>query len=161
MPTQKLQPSRALQVIKSDNAGIPSVNLIDFGTNTSVTALRLVASAATFVTDNVQAGDIVYNITDGTAATVVSVVSQTQIILNADIFLATAKSFQIYQQSSQTGLGNQGCVLYIGTGGNLRVLTSGNDVITFNNVQDGMFFPINVIQVYATGTTALNIIALW
>lgn len=161
MPTQKLQPSRALSVIKSDNAGIPSINLVDSGTNTSITALRLVSSTATFVTDNVQTGDIVYNITDGTAATVVSVVSQTELILNADIFLATSKSFQIYQQSPQTGLGNQGCVLYVGTSGNLTVTTSGNDIVTFINIQDGTFFPINVLKVFATGTTASNIIALW
>jgi hypothetical protein len=58
-------------------------------------------------------------------------------------------------------LGNQGCVLYVGTGGNVRVTTSGNDILTFVNVQDGTFFPINVIKLWATGTTASNIIALW
>lgn len=161
MPTQKLQPSRALTVIKSDNADIPSINLVDLGVNTSITSLRLVSSGSTFVTDNVKVGDVVYNLTDGLAATVVSVVSQTEVVLNADIFTATAKTFQIYQQSPQTGLGNQGCVLYIGTGGDIKVLTSGNDVVTFVNVQDGIFFPINVIKVYETGTSALNIIALW
>lgn len=161
MPTQKLQPSRALTVIKSDNASIPSVNLIDSGTNTSVTTSALVSSSSTFLADNVQVGDVVYNITDGTAATVISVTSQTEIVLNADIFTATAKSFQIYQQSPQTGLGNQGCVLYIGTGGTLKVTTSGNDTVTFSNVQGGIFFPINVIKVFETGTSALDIIALW
>lgn len=161
MPTQKLQPSRALNVIKSDNSGIPSVNLIDSGTNTSIISSSLVSSSSTFITDNVQVGDVVYNTTDGTAATVVSVTSQTSIVLNADIFLATSKSFQIYQQSPQTGLGNQGCVLYIGTGGSLKVITSGNDVVTFLNVQGGTFFPINVIKVFETGTSALDIIALW
>jgi len=161
MPTEKLQPSRALQVIPSNNAVIPFVNVVVLGTNTSTTSLRLVASAAAFVTDNVQAGDVVYNTTDNTAATVVSVISQTQLVLNADIFLATAKSFVIYQQSAQTGGSNRGCVLYIGTAGNVRVLTSGNDIVTFSNVQAGTFFPINVIQVFTTGTTASNIVALW
>jgi hypothetical protein len=161
MATQKLQPTRALQVIASDNANIPYISLIDSGTNTTVNLFRLISSSSTFITDNVKQGDVVYNITDGTAATVVSVISQTEIFLNGNIFLSLGKSFEIYQQSPQTGLSNQGAVLYIGTGGTLKVLTSGNDIVTFVNIQDGTFFPINVIKVYKTGTTALNIIALW
>lgn len=161
MATQKLQPTRALTVIKSDNAVIPFVNLIDSGINTSIVSSALVSSSSIFVTDNVKTGDIVYNITDGTAATVVSVVSQTQIVLNADIFTATSKTFEIYQQSAQTGIGNQGCVLYVGIGGNIKVTTSGNDIVTFVNIQDGTFFPINVLKVFSEGTTATNIIALW
>ena len=161
MATQKLQPTRALTVIKSDNAVIPFVNLIDSGINTSITSFLLVSSTSTFITDNVKIGDIVYNITDGTAATVASIVSETQVSLNANIFQATSKTFEIYQQSSQTGLGNQGCVLYVGTGGTLKVLTSGNDIVTFVNIQDGIFLPVNVLKVFSTGTSALNIIALW
>lgn len=161
MATQKLQPTRALTVIKSDNAVIPFVNLIDSGINTSITSFLLVSSTSTFITDNVKIGDIVYNITDGTAATVASIISETQVSLNANIFQATSKTFEIYQQSSQTGLGNQGCVLYVGTGGTLKVLTSGNDIVTFVNIQDGIFLPVNVLKVFSTGTSALNIIALW
>lgn len=56
---------------------------------------------------------------------------------------------------------NNGCVLYIGIAGDLKVLTSGGDVVTFSNVQGGTFFPVNVIRVYLTGTTATNIVALW
>lgn len=56
---------------------------------------------------------------------------------------------------------NQGCVLYVGTGGNIRVLTVSGDDVVFNNIQDGTFFPIQVLRVYATNTTASNIIALW
>lgn len=161
MATQKLQPTRALTVIKSDDAVIPFVNLIDSGINTSITSFLLVSSTSTFITDNVKIGDIVYNITDGTAATVASIISETQVSLNANIFQATSKTFEIYQQSSQTGLGNQGCVLYVGTGGTLKVLTSGNDIVTFVNIQDGIFLPVNVLKVFSTGTSALNIIALW
>ena len=53
------------------------------------------------------------------------------------------------------------CVLYVGTGGNLKVITEGGDEVTFVNVQDGTFFPVNVLRVFATGTTATNIIAIW
>lgn len=55
----------------------------------------------------------------------------------------------------------EGCVLYIGTGGILRVLTAGGDDITFNNIPNGTFLPVQVIRVFASDTTALNIIALW
>lgn len=161
MATQKLQPSRALQVLPSNNAVIPSVNLIKTGLTTSFFTLTLVDSSGLFVTNNVKTGDVVYNLTLGTSATVVKVSNQTTIELNADIFTGTNQNYFIYQQSAQTGIGNQGCVLYVGTGGNIRVTTSGNDIITFVNVQDGTFFPINVISVFATGTTASNLIALW
>lgn len=161
MATQKLQPTRALIAIPSDNANIPSINVIDSGTNTSISANALISSASTFITDNVKSGDVVYNLTDKTSATVISVLSETQVVLNSNIFLATGKLFTIYQQSEQTGLGNQGCVLYIGTGGNIKVLTSGNDIVTFVNIQSGTFFPINVLKVFLGETTASNIIALW
>ena len=57
------------------------------------------------------------------------------------------------------------CVLYVGTGGNLKVKTAGgNDVILYN-VANGTFIPIQVVRVYATtgvaGTIASNILALW
>lgn len=54
----------------------------------------------------------------------------------------------------------EACVLYIGTGGILRVLTAGGDDITFQNVPVG-FFPVQVIRVFASTTTANNIVALW
>jgi hypothetical protein len=50
--------------------------------------------------------------------------------------------------------------LYIGTSGNLRVTTtSGNDV-TFANVASGTILPVSVNRVWATSTTASNIIGL-
>ncbi len=60
-----------------------------------------------------------------------------------------------------SGLGNNGNVLYVGVGGNLRVTTVGGDDVTFSNVQGGTFLPIQVVRVLATGTTADDIIALW
>jgi hypothetical protein len=54
----------------------------------------------------------------------------------------------------------EGCVLYIGTAGILRVLTAGGDDVTFQNVPVG-FFPVQVIRVFSSTTTANNIVALW
>ncbi len=55
----------------------------------------------------------------------------------------------------------EGCVLYVGTGGTLRVLTAGGDDVTLLNVANGTFIPLQVIRVFATTTTANNIVALW
>ena len=60
-----------------------------------------------------------------------------------------------------TGGTNNGCVLYIGTPGNVRVKTVGGDDVTFTGVYAGQFFPVQVIQVFTTGTTAGEIVALW
>jgi hypothetical protein len=53
------------------------------------------------------------------------------------------------------------CVLYIGGAGNIRVLTAGGDDVVFTGVLAGSFLPIQVTRVFATNTTATNIVALW
>ena len=60
-----------------------------------------------------------------------------------------------------TATNNWPCVLYVGTGGNLRVMTAGGDDVVFSSVPAGTFLPVQVIRVYATNTTASNIVALW
>jgi hypothetical protein len=161
MSVFKTQFSRALRVIPSDNANIPFPASIEIGTNTSVTASYLVDSTATFVTNHVATGDIVYNLTDGTAATVLVVVNETTLLLNSDIFQATSKNYNLFQASSQTTIGNQGCNLYVGGAGNITVVTIGQDVITFNAVIVGSVLPIQIIKLLSTGTTATLVNALW
>lgn len=63
--------------------------------------------------------------------------------------------------STQDGSGNNGCVLYVGTGGTLKVTTIGGDEVTFTGIVSGTFVPVQVLRVWATGTSAQNIIALW
>jgi len=62
---------------------------------------------------------------------------------------------------SVSGGTNNGCVLYVGSAGNLRVQTVGGDDVTFNNINTGAFIPVQIVKVYTTGTTASNILALW
>lgn len=51
--------------------------------------------------------------------------------------------------------------VYVGVGGNLKVdMTSGNTV-TFVGVAAGSVLPIQVSRVYATGTSASSIVALY
>lgn len=153
--------SRALRVIPSDNAVIPSVQQVATGTNTSFVTNQLVNSAGNFVNLKVSVGDVVYNITDGTAATVVSVSSATVVVLNANIFTAISKTYIIYQQSAQTGFGNNGCFLFIGGAGNVAVTTIGGDDVIFNATPIGTVLPVQVLTLKATGTTATLINALW
>ena len=156
----KSQFTRALSVIKSDNAAIPFPAVIASGTNTSTTASKLVCASGAFITKNVAVGDIVYNTTDSTAATVTAVDSETTLSLNANIFAATAKAFTIYQDSSQTGIGNTGCMLYVGGAGNVSVITIGGDTVVFNGVPAGTTLPIQVHNLNSA-TTATLVNALW
>jgi hypothetical protein len=153
--------SRALRAHPSDNADIAYPNQIAGGSNTSTTAFKLINSAALYITKNVKTGDVVHNDTAGTAATVVSVDSETQLTLNADIFTSTAQVYAVYAMSSQTGMGNPGCFLYVGGTGNVSVVTLGGDIIVFNGVPAGTTLPIQVVKLRSTGTTATLINALW
>jgi len=146
----------------SDNANLAYPGAVNStGTNTTATALKLINSAATFITNPVFPGDIVHNDTASTSATVVSVDSETQLTLNADIFTSTAQTYIVYSASAQAGLGNTGAFLYIGGTGNVSVITIGGDQITFNGVPAGTTLPIQVLKLRATGTTATLVNAMW
>ena len=51
--------------------------------------------------------------------------------------------------------------LYIGGAGNVRVLTSNGETVTFSNMQAGSYLLVQVRRVFATNTTATNIVALY
>tara|TARA_R100000951_G_scaffold74237_1_gene62550 strand:+ start:23 stop:490 length:468 start_codon:yes stop_codon:yes gene_type:complete len=155
MAYQKLQGYRAWNVNKSDNTDIPNIGIVGpSGTTTSAATNQLIDSAANFTAETVQTGMIVVNTTDGTQTTVLSIENTTTLNVTNDI-MPNAKAYQLYD-------GNQeGAVLFIGTAGNLKVTTAGGDEITFQGINTGTFFPVNVVKVFATGTSADNIIALW
>lgn len=50
--------------------------------------------------------------------------------------------------------------IYIGGAGNLAVITSGGDTVTFTNLPAGAIFPVSVTKVLATGTTATGLVGL-
>lgn len=52
-------------------------------------------------------------------------------------------------------------VLYIGGTGNVRVQTAQGTDIVFSDVPAGYILPVQVIQVYATNTTATNIARIY
>ncbi len=63
--------------------------------------------------------------------------------------------------STQDGTGNNGCVLYIGGAGNIRVTTAGGDDVIFYGILAGSFLPVQVIKVWASDTSVTNVVALW
>lgn len=66
----------------------------------------------------------------------------------------TTSDSTIYQQPTRA--------LYIGAAGNLTVdMADGGSSVLFVGVQGGTLLPIQVTRIYATGTTATSIVALY
>lgn len=158
--------SRALEVFPSDNANIPFPNTIVAGVNTSIATDKLIDNTVDFIALNIKEGDIVYNNSTGTGATVLRVNDASTLFLNADIFISSGEDYIVYQASSQTGIGNQGCYLYVGTSvdnaGYVKVTTIGGDIVTFNGILAGTVLPVQVIKLHFSGTVDVsNVRALW
>ena len=136
-----------------------------------------------FTTLGVSAGDIVFNTTASTQALVLFVNgsvltldtdifgSSTSFDDNYKIFLAGGKNAQpTVMQSADC------CLLYVGTNTdpaamtdatqyvNIRVLTCSNNDVTFTNFKVGEYLPIQIKQLFDTGTTAsarTSCLAIW
>lgn len=52
-------------------------------------------------------------------------------------------------------------VVFVGTTGALRVLTAQGSDVTFNAIPGGTVLPLQVLRVYSTGTTALNLMRIF
>jgi hypothetical protein len=167
MPNLKLQVSRALSVIPSNNTNIPMPNEITYSSITgALTTNKLIDTNSNFSSVgvkplNIKVGDIVYNFSSlpQSAAKVVKVDSATQLTLNADIFTVVGSAYTLYSGTNISG-SIEPCVLYIGTGGDLDIITAGGDFAYLANVPSGTFLPIQVIKVNQF-CTASNIVALW
>ena len=59
------------------------------------------------------------------------------------------------------GTNTEGCILYTGSGGTIKVMTIGGDIVTFFSVPAGQVLQVRVLRVYAEVTTATNLVALW
>jgi hypothetical protein len=51
--------------------------------------------------------------------------------------------------------------LFVGTGGNLKVTLADGATVTFKNVPSGTVLPVSALVVWAAGTTAADVIALF
>jgi hypothetical protein len=74
--------------------------ILKTGTNTSVSAGNLVDSAGAFLSSNIVAGDVVTNLTTGLVTNVVSVVSNTTLQLEVNIFTASGNSYAVFSSAS-------------------------------------------------------------
>jgi hypothetical protein len=110
-------------------------------------------SLGSFIRLGVRPGDIIYSGTT-IAATVVNVVSGT--LLTTTVAVPNATAYKLYKAGA-----NEGCVLYVGTGGNLDLITAGGDTVLYTGVPTGMFMPVQVKRVKATLTGASTIVAQW
>ena len=157
MAYQKLQVGTGIAVVPSDTIDIPAVSgpVVD-STMTQVppTTSIIVDSTQDFTAIQGLVGSTV--IVGSSIARVASVPSATQITLDAAIAGTAAVPYKIYVKDS-----NPGCVLYVGGAGNVRVLTSSGADLTFVGIAAGTFMPVQVKRVYASDTTATDIVALW
>lgn len=163
MPTPKLQTSRALAVIPSDTVPIPNPFPMASGTATSTIIDVLEDNTKDFVALGIRAGDVVYNTTSNTSTVILvdpSLALPSELQLDDDI-MVSGNAYTIYQNSPLSGQPNAGCVLYVGTGGDITVVTAGGDTVVLSQVPTGTFVPVNVVQVTASGTSAEKIVALW
>ena len=162
MAYQKLQVRDGLVVIPSATVNIPDpATEIVSSTTDGVDEGKLEDSSQNFIALGVTPGMIVYNTTDNTAAVVTGIDTDALLSLSVDIMDA-AENYVIY------GSATEGCILYVGGTGNLTaVMATDKDVaaasqkeLTFENLPDASFLPIQVCRVDDT-TTATNIIALF
>lgn len=149
--------TRAVIAYANANTNIPYPQTITSGTNDGVTGGQLIDSTKDFIALGVKIGDIVYNTTGSASATVVNVLSGGKLQLSTDIFLITPQSYILYQNSSQTTIGNRGCVLYIMASGNITVETIGGDIASFE-VLKGQILPVQITKLISSVTSH---IALW
>jgi hypothetical protein len=80
---------------------------------------------------------------------------------NAEIVTPNNNSNITLSGGTINAASNNGACLYIGTGGKITVTMLGGQKVTFHNVVDGTFMPIQVQKVWATDTDASDILALY
>ena len=157
MAYQKLQVGTGIVVVPSDTIDIPAVS----GPVVDSTMSQIPPTTSTVV-DSTQdftaiQGLVGSPVVIGTSiARVATVVDATSITLDAAIAGTAQVGYKIYVKDS-----NPGCVLYSGTGGDIRVLTSSGADLTFVGTAPGAFIPVQVKRVFDTGTDAESILALW
>ncbi len=153
MAYQKLQASRALEVIPSDTVDIPNPAMLAISsTTTGAAAGKLIDSAGDFINKRVKIGDIVYS--GVKSATVTAVDSATQLSVSTGI--TSGAAYKLFSNDTP----NNGCVLYVGAAGDLKVTTAGGDDVTFTGILAGSFIPIQVLKVFSTPTPPVTV-ALW
>ena len=154
------QPVSAIRVIPSDGINIPQPGSVVEG-NSSTNGTTLTDATALFKTNFISGGDVIYVGTE--IHEVLSVDSETVITLKTAVAAAAPFAYKIFKgNGGALKNGYDGYSLFVGTAGDLTVLTpgAGQDETVLVNVANASFIPLQVIRVLASGTTATNILAL-
>jgi hypothetical protein len=78
----------------------------------------------------------------------------------ADTFNGPCRNAEVVTPSDTADLANVSRYLWVGTGGNVVVITKGGQTVTLTSVPNGSLLPLCVSRVKSTSTTASNIVAL-
>tara|TARA_R100000231_G_scaffold26276_4_gene23830 strand:+ start:4630 stop:5169 length:540 start_codon:yes stop_codon:yes gene_type:complete len=167
----------SLSIIASDTLPIPAPDLPQItGTADTDVTNKLKDTTANFSTVNV--GDIVYNTTDNTSGAVTAVDSTDTISFATDLFPDGNENYIIFTAGpvgfNERIASGEGCLLYVGSSlttmtvagsfVNVKVKTTAGSIVTFSNFPVGEYLPVQVVQLFKTGTTDEadnNCIAIW
>jgi len=152
----------AIDVIPNNDINIPQPGAVVSGTNTGG-GTTLTDANADFLNSstnpqgyNLSGGDVVR--ISGVEAEIQSVDSATQLTLKSAL---AAGDYEIFKGNSSFKPGNSdGYSLYIGTGGDIEVVTIKGSQVVVANVKDGEQLDLQVIRVLPGNTSASNITAL-
>jgi hypothetical protein len=161
MAYQKLNAGRVLRIVFSDTIPIPNIaTRFVSGSATATTSGKLVDSTKNFITLGVKVGNIIYNTTDNTAATVTAVDSATTLSVSANVF-ASGEVYSIFAEEEKNGvtflLGGHGADPH----GSVRVLTAGEDDVVISGLTHGTYVPIQIKKIFSTSTDIDSAYALW
>jgi hypothetical protein len=158
MITQPPQYTTALSLTHfSDTCDIPFQPVATSGTITIGGSFLLSDGSAFFIQDGINVGMIVWNTTTGDSATIVAVIGEKELSIDADIFPSGGDGYTIFSSP------NPGCLIYVGQASDSRVkvTTQGGDVVVFYGLNSGAVLPVRVLRVWETDTSATSLIALW
>lgn len=164
MATPKPQPTRALEVVLPNDCNIPNPALY-MGVVFAVQVregniVDCDVTAGYLNTIGLKAGDIMYlRPFIGLTVTGVEPGGQSFTVNIQHDPMAPTEPIGINAELYNGADDNQGCILYVGTGGNVYTITAGGDVTEYYNVPSGQIIPVQTLAI--TGGSAENIIALW
>jgi|TARA_R110002111_G_scaffold220726_1_gene283149 hypothetical protein len=132
---------------------------------------HLIDTTETFVTKGVSVGDVVYNNVTGVVTRVSVVNNEVDLTLEDDLFSSDTTFNDTYtiflggQLPGPEGKSSEGCLLYVASTttvttsiattyvASIRVKTVAGNNVTFLNFPIGQYLPVQITQLYSTGTT--------
>ena len=149
----------AFNLIPSDSATIPDPkNFLETGNSdgSTVAANKLIDNTVNFVKMGVKVGASVYNLQAGLGSNVTAV-AENELTLEEDIFTVVNQFYGVANNSVISGAD----AIWTGTGGDIVGVTKQGQDVFIPSVPANTILPISFLKVYATDTTASNMIALF